>query len=43
MVLGQAQTLKKKQRIRLRDAAVLIGVADIDHQVRALVSKVDDE
>lgn len=29
MVLGQAQQIKNKQRIRLRDAAVLIGVYDI--------------
>lgn len=28
MVLGQAQQLKRKQRIRLREAAVLIGVMD---------------
>jgi len=30
MVLGQAQILKKKARIRMRDAAVLIGTIDID-------------
>ena len=29
MVLGQAQQIKNKQRIRLRDAAVLIGVYDV--------------
>ena len=31
MVLGQAQMLKKKQRIRIKDAAVLIGVIDLDN------------
>jgi predicted small secreted protein len=29
MVLGQGQMLKDKQRIRLFDAAVLIGVSDL--------------
>lgn len=33
MVLGQFQNLKLKQRIRIYDAAVLIGVIDIDDKI----------
>ena len=39
MVLGQGQQLKNKQRIRLPDAAVLIGMADLQKVVT--VSKDD--
>ena len=40
MVLGQGQQLKNKQRILLKDAAVLIGVSDIQPEV--IVSKDDN-
>ena len=36
MCLGQGQMLKKKQRIRMRDAAVLIGVCDLQNECTSI-------